>query len=338
MAIDIGGLLSGGGLAASAYLPYEAAEGNIEFLRQRGPQYAQQATQIGQTAAQQAEFQPFAVTTGTGTTQVGTGGGVTQTLGQTPAEIQQGLLQQAQAGLGTMGAPSAYGDIQQQALMQAQGALGQATPTAQSLFEQMQAMSAPEQERQRIALENRLAAQGRLGTQTAAFGGTPEALAFEKALQEQQASNLFAAQTLAPQLAAQQLQQASGLFGLGAQAGLTPAQMQAANLQNISSALGTSYVPQTQELAALQQAANLAQIAQTGRLGASEALYQGGIGGLEAQAASDTGVAALESARVNALANALSGMFSGQAGFNPQTGQVEVAQSAFDKWLESLGV
>lgn len=338
MAIDIGGLLSGGGLAASAYLPYEAAAGNIDFLKERGPQLAQQATQIGQQAAEAAEFQPFAVTTGTGTTTIGEGGALTQQLGQTPAQIQQSLLQQVQAGAAPMAMPQQFGGIQQSALEQAQATLGQATPTAQSLFQQMQATLTPEQERQRIALENRLAAQGRLGTQTAMYGGTPESLALEKAIQEQTAQNLLSATQLAPQLAQQQTAQAAGLFGLGQQAGLAPLQQQAAQLQNVGSALGTAYVPQTQELAALQQAANLSQIAQTGRLGASEALYQGGIGGLEAQAAADTGVAALESARVNALANALSGMFSGQAGFNPETGSVEVAPSAFESWLKSLGV
>ena len=35
----------------------------------------------------------------------------------------------------------------------------------------------PEEERQRLEMEQRMAAQGRLGVRTAQFGGTPEQLA-----------------------------------------------------------------------------------------------------------------------------------------------------------------
>jgi len=312
--VDVVGLLTGAGQIGSALLPYELSQSNIDFLSGRAPQYAAQATELGQEAAGAAQFTPFTVTTGTGTTQVGAGGGVTQTLGQTPAQIQAGLLGQAQTGVGGLGAtPTQYGDIQQQALTQAQGLLGAPTPTAQSLFEQIQAVQAPEQERQRLALENRLAAQGRLGTQTSMFGGTPEALALEKAIQEQQAASAFQAQQLAPQLAQQQLAQATGLFGLGAQAGMTPAQQQAAQLANIQASLGAAYAPQTQELQALQAATNLANVAQSGRLGEAESLYRGGIAGLEAQAAADASVAALEAARVRALADALGSFFGAGA-------------------------
>lgn len=329
---DLIGLLSGGGQLASALIPYNISEENIEFLRGRAPQYAQQATGVGETAAKAAQFTPFTVTTGTGTTQVGAGGDVTQTLGATPAQIQAGLLGQAQTGVGGLGAaPTQYGDIQQQALTQAASTLGQATPTAESLFQQLQAIQAPEQERQRLALENRLAAQGRLGTQTSMFGGTPEALALEKAIQEQQAASAFQAQQLAPQLAAQQLQQATGLFGLGAQAGLSPAQQQAAQLANIQSTLGTAFLPQQQQLQELQAATNLANIRQSAGLGQAEALYRGGIAGLEAQAAADTSVAALEAARVRALADALGSFFGAGA-----TTAASGATSPFEQLAESL--
>jgi hypothetical protein len=42
----------------------------------------------------------------------------------------------------------------------------------------------PQNERDRLALEQRMAAQGRLGVATAAYGGTPEQLALAKAQQE----------------------------------------------------------------------------------------------------------------------------------------------------------
>jgi hypothetical protein len=56
-----------------------------------------------------------------------------------------------------------------------------------NIMSRLQASVAPEQERARLQLEERLAGQGRLGVQTSMFGGTPEALALEKAIAEQNA-------------------------------------------------------------------------------------------------------------------------------------------------------
>jgi len=278
------GLLGGAGQLATAYLPYEASQDIIDYLKQQGPSLAGQAKTIGQEAAQAAEFQPFAVTTGTGTTQVGPGGAVTQQLAETPQAIQQGLLQQAL------------------------GQIGGVTPTAQDLFSQMQAMRQPELERQQQALENRLFAQGRGDVTTAAYGGTPEQLAMQKAIQEQQSADLLSAMTTAPSLAGQ-------------------------NIQNIQGLLSAGYLPQAQMTAAMQPAVNLANIAQGAQQGMSEALYKGGIAGLETQAAADTAVAGLEQARVQSLADALSGLFAGGTKYNPATGQFETQQSDFERIL-----
>lgn len=285
IAEQLGGLLSGAGQLATAYLPYKESGTQIEFLKQQAPLLKTAAETIGTDSAARAEFQPFTVTTGTGTTEVGAEGGLTQTLGQTPQAIQDTLLSQAQ------------------------GLTGQVAPTAQDLMTQMAELRRPEEERRRLALENRLAAQGRLGTQTAAFGGTPEALALEKAIQEQQAADAISALTTAPQLAGQ-------------------------NIQNIQGLLSAAYVPETQALAALSPAANLANIAQSGRLGESEALYRGGIAGLESELGALTSVGALEQARTNALAQALSGLFAG--GYNVETGERTISDA--ERILKALGV
>jgi hypothetical protein len=281
MAIDYAGLLGSAGQVGAAILPYELSGDQIDYLKELGTSLSGQATQLGQTAAQAAEFKPFTVTTGTGSTQVGAGGELTQTLAETPQAIQEGLLSQA---LGQVGA---------------------ATPTAQDLFTQMQQARQPEIERQRIALENRLAAQGRLGTQTGLFGGTPEAFALEKAIQEQQSADFLSALTTAPTLAGQ-------------------------NIQNVQGLLGAAYTPQTQSLAALTPAVNLANIAQSAGLGQSEALYKGGIAGLESQAAAGTAAAGLEGQRVRALADALSGFFGAEAA----AGQT----SPYTALLDALGL
>lgn len=261
-----GGLLSGAGL--------QEAISNIQGLRS---DIQQQASEYATRGAEAAAFQPFAVTTPRGTAQVGATGALT-------------LAPEA----------GAMADIEQQALARVLSTLGAETPTAETLFGQMQAAVTPEQERQRIALENRLAAQGRLGTQTAAYGGTPEQLALEKAIQEQTSQNLLAATQLAPQLAQQQLTQATGLFGLGAQAQTTP---------------------QQQLIAALQPALAASQLAQTGR--ASEAQLLGALGPSVLQGLYKTGEteAGLQQAQINAI---LQGLGVQQQATTPTTSSVIV--------------
>ena len=271
-------LIGAGGQLASAVLPYELSGDQIDYLKSLGGQLSGQATQLGQTAAEAASFTPFTVTTGTGTTQIGEGGALTQTLGETPAAIQQGMLSQALSAV-----PAT-----------------QVTP--ESLLEQIRAARAPETERQRLAIENRLSAQGRLGTQSGMFGGTtPELQAFEQSLRQQESQDILSALT-----------QAGALTGQ--------------NITNVSGMLGAAYAPETNALAALTPAVNLANIAQSAGLGQSEALYKGGIAGLEAQTGAGTAAAALEGQRVRALADALAGYFGAEA----VAGQTSPYQSLLD--------
>lgn len=266
MASILENLLNIGGQFGAAYAPYEVSAGVMEDIKKIGETFAPAAEALGERAAERAAFTPFAVRTATGgTTQVGAGGGITQQLGAQPQAISAGLLGQAQQMAG-------------------------ATPTtAQSLFQQMQTAQAPEIARQRLALEQRLQAQGRGGVQTAAYGGTPEQLAMEKAIQEQQSQNLLTAMQQAPALQGQ-------------------------SLANIQAALTGAYTPQQQELAALTPAAQLANIAQSAGLGQAESLYKAGIGGLQAQAEAQSAVGALEAQRARSLADALTGLFAAEAG------------------------
>lgn len=296
------GLLKGGGQLAAAYFPYAATEDQMKAITDMASKFATESSALGKAAQAEAAFKPIAVKTGTGTTAIGEGGALTQTLGTTPAAIQSSLLGTAK----TMA--------------------GAAPTTAADIYKQLQASQAGEQARRRLELENRLAAQGRLGTTTAAYGGTPEALALEKAIQEQQSKNWLTAQTLAPQLQSQ-------------------------NLQNVQAALTGAYTPQTQELAALTPAAQFANIAQSAGLGESEALYKSGLGGLQAQAEAQGAVAGLEAARTKALASALGGLFAAGAGgtaspadtlisallgTTPSTSTSSSTTSSSGGWLDSL--
>ena len=177
------------------------------------------ALDIAQMGLEQTQFRPFTVTTATGGqfgTQVDpTTGQFTTTLGLSPQE--QAMQQQLFGGAG-------------QFFEQAQAPR---TTREQEIFDRIRAVQSPEEQRQRLALEERLAAQGRLGVQTAQYGGTPEQLAMAKAQEE--AQNMAALQAM-QQAQAEQLQQAN----LGQQM------------------LGLSYLPQGQLLAATQPSQQLA--------------------------------------------------------------------------------
>lgn len=330
MADPLTSLLGFGGLAASAYLPYSNSGEQIDYLKGQIPQYVSQAEDITNRAVQAAQFTPFTVKTGTGTTSIGAGGAMEQQLGGAAAGIQQGLLGQAQNLAGATINADPYQQFSAQALQQAQGMLGQPTATAGDIYSQLQASQQGELERQRMQLENRLAAQGRLGVTTSAYGGTPEQLAMEKAAQERSAANWLQSQTLAQQLAQQQTANAGSMFGLGAQAAAQPAALQGQNLANTMAAIQAGYAPQAQELAALQATSPFSQLATSAALSQAEQLSAGGKYGLEALATGGQTIAGLEGSRVNALANALSGMFSatGQATTSPFESLVAALQGS----------
>jgi hypothetical protein len=278
--MSVADLVSGAGLIGTALGVYDLSEGAVSDVKRMGTELGARAPQIGAQAASAAEFTPFTVTTGTGTTAVTPEGGYTQTLTPTGQQIQEGMFNQAL------------------------GAIPQTQVTPEALYSQLQEMRAPTTDRQRLALENRLAAQGRLGTSSMMYGGsTPEQLALEQSLREQESKDMLTALT-----------QAGALTGQ--------------NIQNVAGMLGVGYTPETQALATLTPAAQLANIAQSGRLGESEAIYKGGIAGLETEAAGITGAATLESARVRALADALGMAFGAGMG---EDGSYEVPG-----WLEEL--
>ena len=275
-------LIQGGGLLGSAYAAYQLPEKGIEKLEEAQRTLMPKITQLGEDVAQTATFKPFSVRTGTGTTNIGQ-------QGTTDVQVSQPL----QA-------------LSQQLQGQAAGIAGQAPVTSQSLFDQMQAMRQGETERARLQLENRLAAQGRLGTQTAAFGGTPEALALEKALQEQQSADLFNAIQMAPQL-------------------------EQARLANVGTALGTSFAPENQALAALQQGARIGELVQKSRQGQVEAQTLLGREGIGSEAELFSSIAGLEGARAKAFADALQGLFA--SGYS-DSGQIQ--QSPIERLLSRL--
>jgi hypothetical protein len=136
---------------------------------------------LAQELSGMLEFQPYTVTSATGG-QFGmqrdpTTGQMTYQLQTSPEEQALQRQQMERAGM-----------FFEQAAM----------PTAdreQEVYQRMRTVMSPEEERQRLALEQRLAAQGRLGVTTGMFGGTPEALVLgqEQQRQAQLGSGMLAA-------------------------------------------------------------------------------------------------------------------------------------------------
>ena len=303
-----GGLATGGVAGAAAGAGVNDAIGRLQALGQAG---VTDYGNLAKTATQGINFTPYALTSSLGTTQQTAPGVISQQL--TPQQqanvnaaqsqqgslygaavpdtsgIAQGAFGQSQAQLAGVGAGqqdlaslrAGYGTA-------AQGMTGMlggsTTDMANQLFQQQQGMRNPEQQRQQQALESRLLSQGRLGTTTAAYGGTPEQLAMAKAIQEQQSADAFNSMTQAEQMAASQqaralglgnatssmaqaqqalrqgdIANAQGLFNIGATAAQLPQQMQGQNIAQAGQLQAQALAPGAQQLQQAQLSANIGQ-------------------------------------------------------------------------------
>ena len=279
----VGGFLGGtGGQLIGAGMSIDELN-KITDIAQKS---AEEQARIGREAQEASAFRPFTVSTGFGGVQATPEGGFTTTLDPQQAAQQQQLQALTGSLLGGMGgvAPDVSG-IQQQALGGVGGFLtGAMAPMAQreaDVYERIRATQRPEEQRAQLALEERLASQGRTGLRTAQFGGSPEQFALAQAQEEAKARASLGA---LGQAQAEQMQQAGlaeSMFGLGSGAAALPASLQQGQLGNIGAALGLQYLPEQQLLAALSPAINLANIAGTGQRQGAGYMSEAGISGLE---------------------------------------------------------
>ena len=216
---------------------YYLGKENIAGAQKLGRETQAGAAVLAEQARAGTEFKPYTVTGGLANIGTTAEGGFDIGLSPEQQAMQNQLMGQAGGLFGQVGRDPA----------QAQAAL----------YEQMRGVQRPEEERQRLALEERMLSQGRLGLGSAAYGGSsPELLAQETAIQEAMArANLGARQ----QSQAEQLQ-AGQLGGL---------------LQ------GFGYSPQQQALNMLQGANQSAGFADVGRRTGAELGSQLNLGGLE---------------------------------------------------------
>jgi hypothetical protein len=211
-------------------------------------------------------------------------------LGQQPSpaigQFGQQALGMGQAGLGAMAPADVEALRQQYGGLAGQAAQDVLMPTAQreaDVFERIRATQRPEEERQRLQLEERLAQQGRLGVRTAMFGGTPEQMALSRAQEEAQDR----ASLMAMQQAQAERQQALGaaqtLGGMfGQQAGLSSqlqsqAQQRAAQLSQLG--LSAQQIESQLQSEGLSRAATAAgQAGQMAQLAGGLQAQQAGLG------------------------------------------------------------
>lgn len=310
----------------------------FDFLRGAGSIYATNEGIQGQrelgTAAMEAarasanqmktdtQFKPFTLTSGIGQGATTAEGGLGFTLSPEQQALQQQLTGLGSSSLGFLGDAAAR-EAEQTSIINMLTGGGGAGREA-DIMARLQASVAPEQERQRMALEERLLNQGRLGVTTNQYGGTPEALALEKAIAEQQAS--FGVSAIQQAQAEQAQRSGQVLQGLG------ETRQRLGMLGDVGlSALAQSYVPTTTLAELMKPALGAADISAAGQrqgaqLGAS--MLQAGMG---AQTSAQAQANQLEQIRTQALTNILLGQSPQSDGTGGSTG---LFQSLFDKYFK----
>lgn len=296
--------IAAGGLAA-----VNKAYGDLGDIGERAYSGGQAAAD---KALEQTQFKPFSVTSSTGGSfNVGADGSATMNLGQQEQAIQNALMgdaaQRASQGFSGDAAQQAAGGQAYGLGQQFMGQVGQdQTQRRNDIYGDIRAMQSPEEERQRMALEERLLSQGRGGVTTNMYGGTPEQLAMAKAQAEaQNQASLMASQ----QAQAEQLQQAeigNMYANLGSQLNARDMATQAAQQQLAMGSLAGAYTPQSQ-MNALQQGSQMyAQLQQRGQLSGADLYNQSYLGGLSGLLGAGQGQANLMGAIGSGL---LSGLF-----------------------------
>jgi len=236
--LALGGLLSGdltGALQGAS--GYYAGQEGIEGALGAGTTGFNLSEQLGKRAFDSTQFKPFGVTSNLANVQAGPTGNIDVNLNPQQQAMQNQLMGQAGGFFNQVGQDPA----------QAQAAL----------YEQMRGIQRPDEQRQRLALEERMLSQGRLGISSDAYGGSsPELLAQETAIQESMAR-----------------------ANLGARQQALSEQSQAATLGGLLQGFG--YQPQQQALNMFGSGVSTAELAQRGQQRGAELQALAGSQGVE---------------------------------------------------------
>ena len=266
---------------------YYLGTSGAEDARRAGQATLTGAELLGEQALEGSQFQPYTVTSSLANVATDPRGGFNLNLTRQQQAQQQALFGQAQGMFGDVGQgmTRAERDAQRRRFSEAESMFGRARgdtgELASEYYENIRAAQRPEEERQRMALDQGLFSSGRGGISTAEFGGTAEEFGFEKARAEAglQASAMARQAALGEQ--AQALSAGQSLFGQ-AYVGQQAAQARdAAALATGTGLFGQAYVPQQQALDLFGAAQIPAQLSQKGQLAGQEFASQAGLAGLQ---------------------------------------------------------
>ena len=155
----------------------------------------ERGTAVGQQGYDKSQFVPFSVTSSLGGIQGNAEGGFDMNLSPEQQATQDRLFDMSGGFLDEMS--------------------GDPLERQQALYEQIRGLQRPNEERQRLELENRLRGQGRLGLMTSQYGGSPEQFAQDMALGEARNQAAYQAYGQSQADREQAFGLASGLMGLG---------------------------------------------------------------------------------------------------------------------------
>lgn len=269
-------LASGG----AAYYAGREGIGDAEAAGQAGLGVGQE---IGTTAAGMAEFKPYTVTSGLATGATTPEGGLDLTLSPEEQARQNQYLGQSQSMFG--------------------GLTGDVAGGSQAIYEQMRAAQRPEEERERMRMQEGLFASGRGGLQSGMYGGgNAETFGFEQARQEAMLNAQIAARNQFGQEQQNLLQSAQGLQDAG-------------------------YNPQTQAIDLFGAANAPASYADAARRQQGSLYGQSAAGGLESFMEGQKQANELRQIQMQGLLGTLSGRV------NPETGE-QITSGLFDSVLD----
>jgi hypothetical protein len=262
-------VFSGGLQALAAKEMFDSAISDVGNI---GTQAVAKSQELGTQVADMAKFQPFTVTTGLGGATTDATGGYSLQMSPEQQALQNQLLGQSQTLFGQVGVDPS---------------------TAQAdLYEQIRATQRPEEQRQALALEERMLSQGRMGLSSSAYGGaSPELLALQTAREEAKNRASLSARQQAMAEQQQALQLGTGMMTQG-------------------------YVPQQQALAALGYGVDLAKLPLTGQTAGAEMFGQLGQTGLESQIAAQKIMGEMTQSQIKGMFDALFASAGTEGGFN----------------------
>ena len=304
-------LLGGLGTGAAVGAGLLAINKAYDDLGDIGDQAKREADVIAATGREDAQFKPFTVGIGSSSatpsqffsseTSIGQDGSLFTDLSAGEQLLKNKLLDDARKraivatdASGSQGLEAAGKNIIGTAgSMFANIPSGSRADREQDIFQRLRALQRPEEERDRLELEERLFGQGRLGVSTDAYGGTPEQLALAKAQEESKNAAALLAMQRADDERASQLKLASDSFGLGGRLLAGNLALQSAEQGMGLKALEAAYRPETQALTALRQGLLASQLAQRGQLYGTGLFSEASMGGLQALLKSGLGQADL---------------------------------------------